>query len=386
MLRMKSYTITLPSIKDKPRSQIVSNDFTTQKNRMKYLIFWLVAITLYQYNVVIGWLDDIYFDDYNDMYDELGGMPSPVNIAPHNDAPYNDAADSTCALLFFGLPKQFKEVALPSIIEHILGPNPTCDVYAHTYKKESLTSAINKEFNTTLHTDEVYLLPNATILMETEDTFLQTHNLEYYHQFFPHGTGGWEFPTSINNMIKQWHSIERVWSLMRQPYTQVGLFRLDVHFTNPINVSDSAAAVPNWGHWSGVNDRMFYGSYDNARVWANSRFPLVEKYIKTKKGKKKGLHSESYMRFVLKYMNIPFEEKPICFNRLRANGNTCEDCYEDEDFFRDNFTRIMWLLGLVATFVVGACVFSRSKKATALLQQLLNGCDNIDGALGKRKR
>eukprot|EP00555_Chaetoceros_dichaeta_P002003 CAMPEP_0198248984 /NCGR_PEP_ID=MMETSP1447-20131203/625_1 /TAXON_ID=420782 /ORGANISM="Chaetoceros dichaeta, Strain CCMP1751" /LENGTH=202 /DNA_ID=CAMNT_0043933505 /DNA_START=72 /DNA_END=677 /DNA_ORIENTATION=- len=200
-----------------------------------------------------------------------------------------EAKPKSCALLFFGLAKQFEEKALPSIREYILGPNPTCDVYAHTYKKGFISSARNGELNETLRTDEVYLLPNATVMRETEDAFLQNHNLTYYHQFFPQShTAGWEFPTSMDNMLKQWYSIKRVWSLMREPYSQVGLFRLDVHYTNPINISDSAAAVPNWGHsdiyyrnpintfaaampnWghsSSINDRMFYGRYDNARVW-----------------------------------------------------------------------------------------------------------------------
>jgi len=228
-----------------------------------------------------------------------------------------------CALLFFGLPKQFKEKALPSIREYILGPNPTCDVYVHTYNKGFISNARNGEKNSTLHTNEVYLLPNATIMRETENALLQKHNLTYYHQFCP---VSWECPTSMDNMIKQWYSIEQVWSLMRQPYSQVGLFRLDVHYTNPINISDSAAAVPNWGHFKGINDRMFYGRYDNARVWANSRFPLVEKWVKIKQSNME-LYSERYLRYALKDSNISFEEKPICFHRLRATGEELvNDC------------------------------------------------------------
>ena len=65
-------------------------------------------------------------------------------------------------------------------------------------------------------------------------------------------------------MIKQWHSIESVWELMefhaakrRVFYKQVGLFRLDAYYVDPINVSDSQAALLSFGSCKGVNDRLF---------------------------------------------------------------------------------------------------------------------------------
>ena len=49
-------------------------------------------------------------------------------------------------------------------------------------------------------------------------------------------------------------------------YHQVGLFWSDVYYTKPIHIFHSEAASPFSPHHNDYNDRLFYGSYNNAKV------------------------------------------------------------------------------------------------------------------------
>ena len=131
-----------------------------------------------------------------------------------------------CALLFFGLPKVFDDVVLPSIQKHIIEPNNECDVYAHTYNISITNNERNGEDAAAVFPEQAYhLTPN--VIMDTIEEFNAVRNLTHFREYFPH-IRPWTYPTTMDNMIKQWHSIERVFSSMSQSrigYVRVGLFR-----------------------------------------------------------------------------------------------------------------------------------------------------------------
>ena len=271
-----------------------------------------------------------------------------------------------CALLFFGLIKEsFSSITLPSIQKNILHINPQCDIYLHVYNlTQAPTSKRNLEFySKELNVSEAYLLTNHVIFeeMETFDTN-RKEILERTRKKYSHNWG--ECCGSHDNMIKQWNSIEGVWDLMhaselqlmedkqsgRFPnhqkihkeanhyYEQVGLFRSDVFYTRPIDIFDSQAAVPNFAHHGGINDRLFYGSYDNAKIWASQRFAFVdifeEKYIKPLEHRdldawskiqkffgakfKDGYHSESFLMHLLNHYGVRVELRDHCVWRVRT--------------------------------------------------------------------
>ncbi|GMH66992.1 hypothetical protein TrRE_jg8979 [Triparma retinervis] len=134
----------------------------------------------------------------------------------------------------------------------------------------------------------------------------------------------------MDNMIKQWHSIDRAWKMMEESgktYSRVGLFRLDVLYTHEISIAatEGEAVVPDFLKSGGKNDRMFFGNIEHARVWATGRFDLVPHFLDSQsKGGYIGLHSEKFMKFLLR--EIPVTEKPICFHRVRATGKIVKDC------------------------------------------------------------
>eukprot|EP00593_Proboscia_inermis_P005841 CAMPEP_0171300502 /NCGR_PEP_ID=MMETSP0816-20121228/9312_1 /TAXON_ID=420281 /ORGANISM="Proboscia inermis, Strain CCAP1064/1" /LENGTH=198 /DNA_ID=CAMNT_0011777029 /DNA_START=182 /DNA_END=775 /DNA_ORIENTATION=+ len=182
-------------------------------------------------------------------------------------------------------------------------------------------------------------------------------------------------------MIKQWNSIKGVWDLMRQNevrllmeqrlnipagendnndysqrhyYDQVGLFRSDVFYTKHIDIFDANAALPNFHHFTGYNDRLFYGKYDYAKLWAN-RFDFVDifdkKYMFHFKKKqmfqgnkmifptkhpslmKLGYHSERFVKKLLNHYNVTVELKNICVWRVRSGPRfIVNDCKEMKKF------------------------------------------------------
>uniref|UniRef100_A0A7S1FQT1 Uncharacterized protein n=1 Tax=Corethron hystrix TaxID=216773 RepID=A0A7S1FQT1_9STRA len=243
-------------------------------------------------------------------------------------------SEEKCALLFFGLPKEFKNIVLPSIQKYILDVNPKCDIYAHAFDvKNAISNDRNGEDSTSkLKPDEIFLL-TENVLMTTPEKFGKEVNTDDYLKYFPHkysGGGRWVYPTSLENLLKQWYSIKSVWGLMEDSvkkktkkgkpyYSKVGLFRTDVLYSTPIDINDGDAVIPAFANGDGFrNDRMFYGLYGYAKVWATNRYPSVKKYMKTDWGKTHCLHSERFMNKLIE--DIPWETRPICFQRVRAGG------------------------------------------------------------------
>lgn len=250
-----------------------------------------------------------------------------------------------CALLFFGIGRKFGTVAFPSIKENILDVNPTCDVLVHTYNVSHAQGRVAGEDGSgLLNASELILLsPRRNILFETEEEFQLQRNISYYRSFFPKPST-WDYPASMDNMIRQWHSIEQVWTLMEtfeaqknQRYDMVALLRSDVLFTHPImlNKSLGRATIPQLMYhpnlWGGYNDRMFYGRREFAKPWATQRFSSAELYLQWQKStqsyqRKTGLHSEDFLRWLFVFhcpMTLKIE--PICFMRIRSSGAVRRD-------------------------------------------------------------
>ena len=284
----------------------------------------------------------------------------------------SSSESKSCALLFFGLGRKFKEKVYPSVKKYILDENPNCDVFVHTYDvnkaKGNREGEDNGDSSSRIHSEELLLLftddgvvDNTRIVFETESDFANKVKYKKYRNYFPEPSA-WEYPTSMDNMIRQWHSIESVWTLLRlketenhNRYDRVGLFRPDVVYTHPITIinnnssntthKEERAVIPSMMYkctkWCGYNDRMFYGDRMYGELWANHRFDNVDTYLRYQQTKRdigdsyynklglSGLHSEDYMRFLLteKYPTIPLTVKDICFQRVRSNGLILEgDC------------------------------------------------------------
>ena len=277
----------------------------------------------------------------NDFIQEVGYETALKLLLPSTtdeELAANQSEPSSCALLFFGLPRRFSDLVYPSLKEQVLDANPGCDVFIHSYNV-----TVSMEQNEAVPIDTVSdlspILPSTTdMIVETDAEFQARRNVEYYRQLFPDAFG-WSYPTSMDNMIRQWHSIESAWKLMSDyelshssKYDRVGLFRLDVQYSDPISIQaqEETAVVPSLMHdtklWaSQYNDRMFYGAREFAEIWATDRFPTVDDYMVWQQDirheRVKGLHSESFLNYLLREKwSLPVQEKDICFSRVRATG------------------------------------------------------------------
>lgn len=263
----------------------------------------------------------------------------------------------SCALLFFGLPRSYETVVLPSIVKNVLEPNNHCDVYAHAIVREEEEAGRSGKGGT-IDPNALYLLQqkvnndnHVAIATDTEDDFWKLHNatLTKYRNtkakngellYYP-----WKLrdikPSSVENIIKQWHSIESVWNLMEREslkihkkYNRVGMFRSDVFFVTPIDIHKSSspkeAVTPGFALYP-INDRMIYGPYDAVKLWATGRFQRFEDNIhKIPAGH--GMHSEVFLDTLvfpaIRQQDTTIREDPgICFFRVRADESMwVNDC------------------------------------------------------------
>ena len=235
-----------------------------------------------------------------------------------------DNTKDRCALLFFGLPRSFREIVLPSIRRNLLIPNAGCDVFVHYHR---LYHESKGRLNDGGHipADDISLLlrdvwdvhriaqslvnvtlrePVVAFDHDTTESFRYKRRT-FLNQVFNHSLPNSDVrpymaeqfsPESTENIVKQWHSVESVWNFMEAAaarahvqYTRVGMFRSDVMFLTPMdiylvdpsqNLTDAAnkvAIIPRFGPW--FNDRIFYGPYDAVKLWATERFSRADEYV-----------------------------------------------------------------------------------------------------------
>ena len=276
-----------------------------------------------------------------------GGKSSSTNL-PFSSSPTghrgdndNTIASSSCAICFFGLPRSFKLLVLPSIIKNVLIPNLSsrCDIFLHFYDIKTEEKS-RSGFGGTIDANEVYLLKDSvdriynienvtetgaprapiagkvqlTITKDTNETFWDQRRGQVNRFMNAKGEDGklLYFPwmaksydrNSVINVIKQWHSIESVFESMEQSgkkYDRVAMLRNDVVFVTPFDVwkvnstlrdtDNRIVTVPNFARFP-INDRLVYGPAPAVKIWSTERFQRLEDHVRTYPEPGYGLHSE----------------------------------------------------------------------------------------------
>lgn len=338
---------------------------------------------------------------------EAASTKMPANYYSDNDEGREAAADDTekekepdtqnnanddlqCAICFFGLPRSYKEMVLPSIVKNVLKPNAkyNCDIFVHFYaRKKELKGRLNPggEMDPT----EIYALesavqevaqskassPQAVIFSnDTEKTFFDVRRkqIDKYLKtkddktgnklYFPWKQKTWK-RSSLVNLIRQWHSIENVFGQMeshmekmgeKKNYTRVAMLRNDAMYLSPIDIlkldNDENNETDNVNDQSNkvdvknqhfviapfanypVNDRMVYGPYDAIKIWATERFNLVEGRAKKSANRGMVMHSETFMQqTILPAMeSLGYKQHVhpgLCFIRTRPDSKALfNDC------------------------------------------------------------
>jgi hypothetical protein len=277
-----------------------------------------------------------------------------------------------CSINFFGLPRSFKTMALPSIVKNVLVPNAryNCDIVVHYYNIQIEESG---RFNRggELDADAVHALeevskviaanagkspPSVIIKGETKEEFEKKYGdlIKGYKttkdgntgelKYFPWKDKSYnETGKQIDNIVMQWNSIQSAWGLMEEyrkmhgfEYERVAFLRTDAFYALPIDLfqvdkdtfdyNNRYAVIPAFARYP-VNDRMMYGPYEAVKIWATERFQRIELYIDSCETKGYGMHQERYIgngilpaiREETGYEIV--ENVDICFYRTRAADN-----------------------------------------------------------------
>jgi hypothetical protein len=280
-----------------------------------------------------------------------------------------------CAVLLFGLPRAFRTIVLPGLVQNVLRPTVAqynCDVYAHYYQVDHEKPGRFHQGGT-IEQDAVLLLrqavadlatatataPAVHIISDTEEQFWLQRNatVQKYrttldnninnntgkYLYFPWKVSNYLYPLSLDNIVKQWHSINAVFEKMEatcpQCYERIAMLRLDVFYATPIDIyqlnNSSSKTTNNKDTWNQyavlpafgkhpVNDRMIYGPYSAVKIWATQRFQRIEEHVRTYEPGY-GMHSERFLNYTIlpaieQETGVRIHENPdICFMRVRAD-------------------------------------------------------------------
>lgn len=263
---------------------------------------------------------------------------------------------------------------LPSIKKNIIPYNPDCDYYVHFYNRTKEDSG-RKNMGGIIDPTEIFklkdavlqgaqrrrvpLLPRVEFKSNSEEEFwvLYADLLEKTHSakdekgrylYFPWKDKSYTYPTSTDNIIKMWHSIQSAFQLMERnaaalgiKYNTVAMLRSDVVYVTPINISDTILAdsksgpvtIPSFGKYP-VSDRMIYGPADAVKIWATERFSRLEQHVHYTFNNTPGygMHSERFVNNTLlpairEREHDILQHPTLCFLRARADESVMvSDC------------------------------------------------------------
>jgi hypothetical protein len=288
----------------------------------------------------------------------------------------SSSSRSRCAFNFFGLPRAFKHMVLPSLIAKVIIPNAQydCDYFVHfynvTYEPPSRSGK-----GGIIVPDDVYLLrqavhdealrigrplPHVGFTLESVDAFEKNQSdiLRQIRKKYPKGRNPFFGPqksftvVTYVNVIKMWYSIAAAWESMEKhassngiKYERIAMMRSDVVYLTPIDIFRSApsnsssenrfdefnnqSVIPGFARFP-VNDRMFYGPYEAAEIWATGRFSRLEDFVYRNH---RPLNSEQFLAAMImpaiRERAISVGVDPgICFLRARADGSVWNDCHQ----------------------------------------------------------
>ena len=237
------------------------------------------------------------------------------------------------ALCFFGLTRSLRKYTYNSIVKNIFTPlkqqKHSYDVFVHTYNLPKITNPRSHEFNVQLDTGEYKLLNPVRSLVEDQSVIDKTIDLKF---FAKNGDPWNDKCISLMNLLRQFNSLAKVWSLVetytnetKTKYDVVVFLRPDLEYLTPLDLqnkeyTDNKIYIPNFAWYYGYNDRFAFGNPRVMKHYANRLVSAIH-YIKLGKP----LHSESFLKHHLNVAGVTAAISSIKFHRVRANGVKAKD-------------------------------------------------------------
>ena len=302
-----------------------------------------------------------------------------------------------CAINFFGLPRSFESLVLPSLVKNVIATNPHCDYFVHYYNLTEEAKGRSTKTGGFVHAEQILLLrqavhrvnPQAVVqfAVTIEDQFWMQYNdlLQRIHDtkddedrylYFPWKAKTYTYPTTVDNIVKMWYSIQSVWNLMdshgvsRQGklnhvddapyYSRVAMLRSDIVYITPVRIWEIAktltkkgttnqstvlirdtenqvAVIPAFARYP-VNDRIIYGPYHAVQQWALYRFENLDAHVKwmLQHDPGFGMHSERFINnsILPRIKGLGYglwQHTSMCFLRARVDESIwVTDCSMDQ--------------------------------------------------------
>ena len=220
------------------------------------------------------------------------------------------------ALCFYGLNRSL-QLTYNSIFDKILNQfimnNIDYDVYFHTFKTEEKLNPWTgaKEINNEVNNDIVkkYLKP---IKFEIEDDKKIRKNISKIkikkkkENFY------------ISQILRG-HSMQKVIGMINNKYDFIFLIRPDVYFLTYFNINwlnnlgEKNILIPDFHHWSGINDRFLVGKQDTITKLCTNYKKIFEKdnnYLKC---------SENFFKQIIKDYSCNIKFIKFYFVRIRSD-------------------------------------------------------------------
>ena len=332
-------------------------------NRLTKLCLWGLGLTLLHLQLQLYWSLAVNHSN------------APSSTTNHHATREQQQQQSLadCAINIFGLPRAFHSIVLPSMKRHVIPQNPNCDYYVHAYNL-TLEQVSRSGQGGNVNVEEILELADAVhqfhpharvhFAWTQEADFWERHRVLMHkihttkrvdgeYRYFPSKATSYKFPSTVDNIIKMWHSIESVFHLMQKhalhknQYTRVAMIRSDVMYMTPIHVhptnkdpsmkNSSTTVIPGFGRFP-VSDRLIVGPIQAVEPWAIHRFDHLEKHVQFMEQQPKlsgfVMHSERFVKFTLlplvsqKGRYPVVEHDSMCFFRARADESVwVTDCF-----------------------------------------------------------
>ena len=230
------------------------------------------------------------------------------------------------AVCFFGLTRSLK-YTLPSIQKYLFEPLKNhgikYEVFLHTYKiKGTYTNHRAEEKDIVLDPNEYKLLKPDHSLIEDKSDVSKRLNLEKYRT---HGDpwdkhDKWNFNTLDNHILYLWSQKQLINMVSKEKgFTHIVMCRPDLKYMTPLNpeyfrFTSKVIFTPEFSSYGHVSDQFAIGPYEQMTIYG-SRFDHALEY-----SKKRSLHSEGYLEYILNKNKIDHKEIDFYYIRIRANN------------------------------------------------------------------
>jgi len=203
------------------------------------------------------------------LHEMASELTSILNVVDTTQFIRHNAVDPPCALFFYGLAKRV-DLTLPSTFSKVINKNPECTVIYQTQNVTytSTPHALWDSESGVINYDALYVheSPTFKIILTGGDTG-ESKSFPSLPFLLSKCCAPGYTDTSMSNLHKSWESLETLLPFI-DDYETVGIFRNDVMFIDEVDIFSSDFAIPKWGSFKGFNDRMFYGTKENALKWA----------------------------------------------------------------------------------------------------------------------